>query len=103
MRSLLALASILHADPAAVLAALTDALAEEGFERAGDGLERRVPLVGREQWRVLPDEEGTRVECELIASPASALAGVLARRWIREAPERFRAVVTVVADAVEPR
>ena len=104
MRSLLALASILHAEPAPVLEALSDVLAqEEGFTRRGSGLDRRVPLVGLEQWRVLPDEQGARVECELVASTSSTLAGVLARRRIREAPERFRGVVTAVADAVEPR
>lgn len=104
MRSLLALASILHAEPAPVLAALADVLAQEdGFERRGSGLERRLPLIGLEQWRVLPDDEGSRVECEIVATPASALAGVLGRRRVREAPERFRAVVTAVADAVEPR
>ena len=107
MRSLLALASILHAEPAVVLAALADVLAADdgpAFERSADGLERRLPVVGLEQWRVLADEEGSRVECELVASGASsALAGVLARRRIRDAPERFRRVVTAVADAVEPR
>lgn len=104
MRSLLALASILHADPAPVLTALTGLLADqEGYERTASGLERRLPLIGLEQWRVLPDEEGSRVECELVASPSSALAGVLARRRVREAPERFRDVVTLLAEAVEPR
>lgn len=104
MRSLLALASVLHADPAPVLVALADVLAAEdaAYERRGNALERRLPVLGIEQWRVLEDEEGSRVECELVASSASsALAGVLARRRIREAPERFRAVVTAVADAVE--
>ncbi|KZX19920.1 hypothetical protein [Rathayibacter tanaceti] len=104
MRSLLALASVLHASPAPVLAALADLLVQEDarFELRGSGLERRLPVLGREQWRVIEDEEGSRVECELLASPASsALAGVLARRSIREAPERFRAVVTAVAAAVE--
>ncbi|MHC2186832.1 hypothetical protein [Rathayibacter agropyri] len=104
MRSLLALASVLHADPTPVLVALADVLAAEDavYERRGNGLERRFPVLGVEQWRVLEDEEGSRVECELVASSASsALAGVLARRRIREAPERFRAVVTAVADAVE--
>ncbi|WKK70930.1 hypothetical protein Q0F99_14515 [Rathayibacter oskolensis] len=68
------------------------------------GLERRLPIAGLEQWRVLPDEEGTRVEFEVVASTASsALAGVLARRRLREAPERFRSVVTAVADRVEER
>lgn len=104
MRSLLALASVLHADPAPVLVVLADVLAAEDavYERRGNALERRLPVLGIEQWRVLEDEEGSRVECELVASSASsALAGVLARRRIREAPERFRAVVTAVADAVE--
>ncbi|PPF38874.1 hypothetical protein C5B93_05525 [Rathayibacter sp. AY1A2] len=103
MRSLLALASVLHADPAPVLAALADVLAADGaYERRGSGLERRLPVLGVEQWRVLADEEGARVECELVAAPASsALARVLLRRRIREAPDRFRAVVTAVADAVE--
>ena len=105
MRSLLALASILHAGTGPVLAALADALADDGdYTRTADGFERRLPLAGVEQWRVLADEEGARVECEVVASAASsALAGVLARRRIREAPERFRAVVTTVADRVEPR
>ncbi|NQX06400.1 hypothetical protein HQQ82_16445 [Rathayibacter sp. VKM Ac-2856] len=107
MRSLLALASILHAEPAPVLAALADVLAADdgpAFERTADGLERRLPVAGVEQWRVLPDEDGARVECEIVAAGASsALAGVLARRRIRDAPQRFRAVVTAVADAVEPR
>ena len=107
MRSLLALASILHAEPTPVLAALADVLAADdgpAFERTADGLERRLPVAGVEQWRVLPDEDGARVECEIVAAGASsALAGVLARRRIRDAPERFRAVVTAVADAVEPR
>ena len=105
MRSLLALASILHAGTAPVLAALADVLADDGdYTRTADGFERRLPPAGVEQWRVLADEEGARVECEVVASAASsALAGVLARRRIREAPERFRAVVTTVADRVEPR
>ncbi|TCL81512.1 MULTISPECIES: hypothetical protein [unclassified Rathayibacter] len=107
MRSILALASILHAEPAVVLAALADVLAADdgpAFARSADGLERRLPVVGLEQWRVLADEEGSRVECELVASGASsALAGVLARRRIRDAPQRFRTVVTAVADVVEPR
>jgi hypothetical protein len=105
VRSLLALASILHADPAPVLSALAEALAADGaFTRTADGFERRLPVAGVEQWRVLADEEGARIECEIVASAASsALAGVLARRTIREAPERFRAVVTGVADRVEPR
>ncbi|MCM6764285.1 hypothetical protein NB037_17855 [Rathayibacter sp. ZW T2_19] len=106
MRSLLALASILHAGTAPVLSALADVLADDDGEyaRTADGFERRLPLAGVEQWRVLADEEGARVECEIVASAASsALAGVLARRRIREAPERFRAVVTAVADRVEPR
>lgn len=103
MRSLLALASILHAEPARVLDALAGVLASEGYERVDGGLERRLPLVGIEQWRVLPDEEGARVECELVSLPGSPLAGVLARRRIRAAPERFRAVVTRIAGAVEPR
>ncbi|MCJ1696227.1 hypothetical protein C1I63_17055 [Rathayibacter caricis DSM 15933] len=105
MRSLLALASILHAEPAPALAALADVLAVDGgFARTADGFERRLPVAGLEQWRVLADEEGARVECEFVAPAASsALAGVLGRRRLREAPERFRAVVTAVADRVEPR
>ncbi|QHC58109.1 hypothetical protein [Rathayibacter sp. VKM Ac-2760] len=107
MRSLLALASILHAEPTPVLAALADVLASaEGaaFARTANGFERRLGVAGIEQWRVLTDEDGARVECEIVATGASsALAGVLARRRIREAPERFRSVVTAVADAVEER
>ena len=105
MRSLLALASILHAEPAPALAALADVLADDGgFARTQDGFERRLPVAGLEQWRVLADEEGARIECEFVAPAASsALAGVLGRRRLREAPERFRAVVTAVADRVEPR
>ena len=107
MRSLLALASILHAEPAPVLAALADVLAADdgpAYARSADGVERRLPIAGLEQWRVLADEEGARVECEIVAAGASsALAGVLARRRIRESPERFRSVVTAVADAVESR
>ncbi|SMH46635.1 hypothetical protein SAMN06295885_2805 [Rathayibacter oskolensis] len=107
MQSLLALASILHAEPEPVLAALADVLAaEEGgaFALRGGELHRRLPVAGVEQWRVLADEEGSRIECEIVATAAaSALAGVLARRRIRSAPERFRAVVTAVADRVEPR
>jgi hypothetical protein len=105
VRSLLALASILHADPAPVLAALADVLAVDGaYSRTADGFERRLPVAGLEQWRVLADEEGARIECEVVAPAASSvLAGVLARRRIREAPERFRAAVTAIADRVEPR
>ncbi|QHC66131.1 hypothetical protein GSU68_05730 [Rathayibacter sp. VKM Ac-2759] len=107
MQSLLALASILHAEPVAVLAALAEVVGRDGggaWASADDGLERRLPIAGLEQWRVLPDEEGTRVEFEVVASTASsALAGVLARRRLREAPERFRSVVTAVADRVEER
>ncbi|KQQ04006.1 MULTISPECIES: hypothetical protein [unclassified Rathayibacter] len=106
MQSLLALASILHAEPGAVLAALAEVVADDdgAWVPAGDSLERRLPVVGLEQWRVLPDEEGSRVEFEIVASAASsALAGVLARRRIRAAPERFRAVVTALADRVEER
>ncbi|MWV49333.1 hypothetical protein GRS96_08590 [Rathayibacter sp. VKM Ac-2803] len=107
MQSLLALASILHAEPALVLGALADLLEAEdggGYTRDDDGLQRRLPVLGAEQWRVLPDEEGTRVEFEVVASTASsALAGVLARRRLRAAPERFRAIVTALADRVEER
>lgn len=107
MRSPLALASILHADPAQVLATLSDVLADEGgpaFTRRGSELERRAPLTGVEQWRVLPHEEGARVECELVVPAlSSALARFVARRRVREAPERFRAVVTAVAAVVEDR
>ncbi|MWV74250.1 hypothetical protein C5C31_05705 [Rathayibacter rathayi] len=103
MRSLLALASVLHAKPAPVLAALADVLAVDGaYERRGSGLERLLPVFGVEQWRVFAVEEGSRLECELASGAASsALAGVFLRRRIRAAPERFRAVVTAVADAVE--
>ncbi|MBF4462778.1 MULTISPECIES: hypothetical protein [unclassified Rathayibacter] len=102
MRCLLALASLLHAGPAPVLAALADVLAEEdgAFERRGSGLERRLPVPGVERWRVLDDAEGTRVECEYLVS-AWPLTGLRLRRRLREAPERFRAVVTAVAAAVE--
>lgn len=108
---LLSFAGHLEADPAAVYAVLAEQLApgdETGGHFLADPEDRFIVVQGdwwyRGEYRVLPDEDGSRVEHEILnvaqfAHWAGAWAG---RSVVAAAPAAFQRLLTDVDEALYP-
>jgi hypothetical protein len=108
--TLLALAGIVHADADTTFAALADLVTpQEGqvtfFLR--DDATRTLVLQGgwwyRGEYRVLPDEEGSRVEHELVnvAQTAHWAGPITGRSVVADTPALFHRLLTELAARVE--
>jgi hypothetical protein len=106
---LMALAGVVHAEPAVCFDALVAALRPEdsGGAFSADAPTRTVIRQGgwwyRGEWRVLEHEDGSRVEHELvnIARPAHWAGPIAGRAVIRATPGEFQRLLSRLVAELE--
>jgi hypothetical protein len=107
---LMALAGVVHADADTTYDALAELVAPQGDEGASflrDDETRTLVVQGgwwyRGEYRVLPDEQGARVEHELVnvARTAHWAGPITGRSVIADTPALFQQLLTNLAARVE--
>ncbi len=107
---LLALAGVVHADPDTTYDALAELVTPQEGQASyflRDAETRTIVVQGgwwyRGEYRVLPHEEGARVEHELVnvAQTAHWAGPITGRSVIADTPSLFQQLLTDLADRVE--